>query len=133
VLHLAEYDIKLQHIPGKTNGRADALSRLPNYNQGEDDNEDVTILPDHLFVRLSLTEDEEPQNEKTLRPWVDPHNLQEVKGVWWKEGRRVVTGDLMYRRKVVHDHHDLPAYGHPGISCTTALTEHHYWWPRMRQ
>jgi hypothetical protein len=133
VLRLAEYDIELRHIPGKTNGRTDALSRLPNYNQGGDDNEDVTVLPDHLFVRLSLTEDEEQQDEKMLRPWVDPHNLREVDGVWWKEGRRVVTGDLAYRQQVVHDHHDLPAYGHPGISRTTALTERHYWWPRMRQ
>jgi hypothetical protein len=133
VLRLAEYDIKLRHIPGKTNGRADALSWLPNYNQGEDDNEDVTVLPEHLFVRLSLTEDKEPQDEKTLRPWVDLHNLREINGVWWKEGRRVVTGDLMYRRKVVHDHHDLPAYSHPGISRTMALTECHYWWPHMRQ
>jgi hypothetical protein len=33
----------------------------------------------------------------------------------------------------VHDHHDLPTYGHPGISHTTALTERHYWWPHMRQ
>jgi hypothetical protein len=133
VLRLAEYDIELWHIPGKTNGCTDALSRLPNYNQGGDDNEDVTVLPDHLFVRLSLTEDEEQQNKETLCPWVDPHNLREVNGVWWKEGRRVVTGDLTYRRQVVHDHHDLPAYGHPGISRTTALTERHYWWPRMRQ
>jgi hypothetical protein len=91
------------------------------------------VLPDHLFVRLSLTEDEERQNEETLRLWVDPHNLREVDGVWWKEGQRVVTGDLAYRRQVVHDHHDLPAYSHPGISRTTALTERHYWWPRMRQ
>jgi hypothetical protein len=53
--------------------------------------------------------------------------------VWWKEGRRVVTGDLAYRRQVVHDRHDLPAYGHPGISCTTTLTERHYWWPHMQQ
>jgi hypothetical protein len=133
VLRLAEYDIELRHIPGKTNGRADALSRLPNYNQGEDDNEDVTVLPDQLFVRLSLTEDEERQDEETLCPWVDSYNLQEIDGVWWKEGRRVVTGDLAYQRQVVHDHHDLPAYGHPGISRTTALTERHYWWPRMRQ
>jgi hypothetical protein len=133
VLHLTEYDIKLRHIPGKTNGCADALSRLPNYNQGGDDNEDITVLPDHLFVRLSLTEDEEQQDEKTLRPRVDPHNLREVDRVWWKEGQRVVTGDLAYRRQVVHNHHDLPAYGHPGISRTTALTEHHYWWPHMRQ
>jgi hypothetical protein len=133
VLRLAEYDIELRHIPGKTNGHTDALSRLPNYNQGGDDNEDVTVLPDHLFVRLSLTEDEEQQDEKMLRLWIDPHNLREVDGVWWKEGRRVVTGDLAYRQQVVHDHHDLPAYGHPGISRTTALTERHHWWPRMRQ
>jgi hypothetical protein len=133
VLRLAEYDIELRHILGKTNRCADTLSRLPNYNQGEDDNEDVTMLPEHLFVRLSLTEDKERQNEETLCPWVNPHNLREIDGVWWKEGRRVVTGDLAYRRQVVHDHHDLPAYGHPGISRTTALTEHHYWWPRMRQ
>jgi hypothetical protein len=59
------------------------------------------VLPDHLFVRLSLTEDEERQNEETLRPWVDPHNLREVNGVWWKEGWRVVTGDLAYQRQVV--------------------------------
>jgi hypothetical protein len=59
VLRLAEYDIELRHIPGKANGHADTLSRLPNYNQGGDDNKDITVLPDHLFVRLSLTEDEE--------------------------------------------------------------------------
>jgi hypothetical protein len=91
------------------------------------------VLPDHLFVRLSLTEDEEQQNEEMLCPRVDPHNLREVDRVWWKEGWRVVTGDLAYWRQVVHDHHDLPAYGHPGISRTRALTERHYWWPRMRQ
>ena len=133
VLRLADYDFELRHIPGKTNGCADALSRLPNYDQGEHDNENVTVLPEHLFARLSLTEDEEEQDEEVLRPWVDPHNLREINGVWWKDGRRVVTGDLTYRRQVVHDHHDLPAYGHPGISRTTNLTERHYWWPRMRQ
>ena len=133
VLRLAEYDIELRHIPGKTNGRADALSRLPNYNQGDEDNENVTVLPDHLFARLALAEDHEEQDEDILRPWVDPHNLREITGVWWKDGRRVVTGDLAYRRQVVHDHHDLPAYGHPGVSRTIRLVEHHYWWPQMRQ
>jgi hypothetical protein len=47
--------------------------------------------------------------------------------------RKVVTGDLAYRRHVVHNHHDLPTYGHPGIPHTTELTERHYWWPRMKQ
>ena len=46
-----------------------------NYNQGDKDNENVTVLPDHLFVRLSLAEDHEEQNEDILRPWINPHNL----------------------------------------------------------
>ena len=39
VLELEEYNIKLQHVPGKNNGRADALSRRPDYNQGTSDNQ----------------------------------------------------------------------------------------------
>jgi hypothetical protein len=31
VLKLSEFDIELRHIPGKSNGRADALSRRPDY------------------------------------------------------------------------------------------------------
>ena len=32
VLKLEEYNIKLQHVPGKNNSHADALSRRPDYN-----------------------------------------------------------------------------------------------------
>ena len=50
VLELEEYNIKLQHIPGKNNGCTDALSRRPDYNQGSEDNQDVTVLLDKLFI-----------------------------------------------------------------------------------
>ncbi len=50
VLELSEYNFEICHIPGKLNGRVDALSQQPGYNQGEDDNRDVTVLPDHVFV-----------------------------------------------------------------------------------
>jgi ribonuclease HI len=125
VLRLAEYDIELKHIPGKTNGRADALSRRPDYDQGSRDNENITVLPDSLFARAAHLDDgpinKEAQDEGELRPWVDPHGLRKVEEVWWKDGRRVVTGNADRRRQLVHDHHDLPAYGHPGISRTTDL------------
>jgi hypothetical protein len=75
----------------------------------------------------------EAQDEEELRPWVDSHGLRKVEEVWWKDGRRVVTGNAERRRQLVHDHHDLPAYGHPGISRTTDLVSRHYWWPRLRQ
>jgi hypothetical protein len=45
---LADYNILLQHWPGPQN-RADALSRRLDYDQGEEDNKEVTPLPSYLF------------------------------------------------------------------------------------
>ena len=88
-MELEEYNFKLVHIKGRGNGRADVLSRWPSYNQGEEDNEGVVVLPEHLFVRMAHTityEPEEPplQNETILRPWINSHNLKKIKGEWWK-------------------------------------------------
>ena len=56
VLELSEYDLEIYHIKGTLNSHADALSRRPDYDQGEDDNKDVVVLPDHLFVHASHLE-----------------------------------------------------------------------------
>jgi hypothetical protein len=47
---LADFNYELIHKPGATN-RADALSRNPAMKDGEHDNEEVTVLPDKLFVQ----------------------------------------------------------------------------------
>jgi hypothetical protein len=47
---LTDYDLELVHRPGAQN-KADALSRRPDYDNGQADNKDVTALPDTLFVR----------------------------------------------------------------------------------
>jgi hypothetical protein len=39
----------------------------------------------------------------------------------WKGQRKVITGDTETRCNIIKNHHDLPAYGHPGISRTTDL------------
>ena len=111
VLELSEYDLEIHHIKGTSNGRADALSRRLDYDQGEDDNKDVTVLPNHLFVRASQVqtweEEKTPalltvqdmtiddpiyqQDEDILKPWIDPHKLKHIEELWYKEGRRVVT------------------------------------------
>ncbi len=56
VLELSEYDFEICHLPGRLNGRADALSRCPGYDQGENDNKDVVVLPDRVFVRAAATQ-----------------------------------------------------------------------------
>ncbi len=74
VAELAEYNVVLRHIPGKANGRADALSRRPDYNQGTRDNENVTVLPDALFIRsLIINEPRCEQQMSVIRKWTDAH------------------------------------------------------------
>jgi hypothetical protein len=68
----------------------------------------------------------------TLKPWIDPHQLKQHQGVWYKDGSQVVTGDMKAKRSIIQLHHDAPIYGHPGISKTIQLTERLYWWPKMR-
>ena len=45
-LELAEYDFLIVHKPGTTMTKADALSRRPDYDKGENDNENVTLIKD---------------------------------------------------------------------------------------
>ena len=56
----------------KNNGRADTLSRRPDYDQDTADNQNVTVLPDKLFIRALASQDLE-QDEEVLKLWVDPH------------------------------------------------------------
>ncbi len=150
-LELSEYDFEIRHLPGRLNGRADALSRKPGYNQGKNDNKDVTVLPNHVFVRAGKTEQAPPlrkivtqeemepvdpvykQNEDLLKPWINAHQLKKVQGMWYKDGRRVVTGKIEHKRLFIQSHHNTPTYRHPGINKTYQLTSRRYWWPNMRQ
>jgi hypothetical protein len=73
------------------------------------------------------------QEESVLKPWVDPHQLKQHQGRWYKDDRQVVTGGIEAKRHIIRSHHDSPVYGHPGISKMVQLTERLYWWPKMRQ
>jgi hypothetical protein len=46
-----DYDFELVHIAEVKNGCADALSRCPDYNQGEEDNKKMVVLPPGFFAR----------------------------------------------------------------------------------
>ena len=132
VLELADYDYEIHHLKGKSNGRADALSRRPDYDQGERDNENITMLPQRVWARQTSAEIE-GQDESTIHHWIDPHHLKQIEGRWEKAGRKVITGDEEERRRLVRNHHDPPAYGHPGIQKTVDLVQRRYWWPTLKK
>jgi hypothetical protein len=58
------------------------------------------------------------QDESTLKPWIDPHRLKQHQGIWYKDGRTVITGNIQDKHEVICTYHDSPVYSHPGISKT---------------
>jgi hypothetical protein len=133
VLMLSKYNFEIRHIKGTSNGCADALSQRPDYDQGQNDNQNVNVLPEQVFARaIEVLLNPLKQDEETLKLWIDPHQLKQHQGIWYKDGCMVITGDVQDKREVIHVYHDSPVYGHPGISKTIQLTERHHWWPQMK-
>ena len=136
VLELSEFDIELHHIAGTTNGQADALSRHPDYDQGEEDNNNIMVLPDHLFIRTTVSVNYQPlksQDINILCPWINAHNLKENNGEWYKEGCKVGTEQVEVRWNIIRNYHDLSAFGHLGIERTIKLAQQFYWWPQLQK
>jgi len=48
-LALNKYDFDILYILGKTNIPPDTLSRLPGVDQGKEDNQQITVLPEQKF------------------------------------------------------------------------------------
>jgi hypothetical protein len=73
---LSEYNFEICHIKGTANGRADALSRRPDYDQGHEDDQNVTVLPEQIFVRaMEVLPGCTAQEESMLKPWINPHPM----------------------------------------------------------
>ena len=138
VVELSEYNIKLKSIPGRENGRADMLSRRPDYDQGEKDNQNVVVLPEEMFIQkggtISYIPEEPPQqDEGIIKQWAGTHDLKKINGEWWKGTCKVITGKGLEKHKIIQAYHDVPAYGHPGINRTKDLVGKYYWWPQLNQ
>ena len=65
VLELLEFNVELCHLAGTTDGQADAPSRHPDYDQGDENNKDEVVFPDHLFIRATVGVITNPQKVKT--------------------------------------------------------------------
>jgi Integrase zinc binding domain len=131
---MAEFDFELVYKPGTTN-KADHLSCRPDYNDGSLDNQDVTILPPHLFIHTSTVSDLEQLvlnaqlvNPDLLHLWASCFNLTETDSAWYHGSTLVIVEDNELRREVLSLYHDHRLAGHPGISKTLDLLTQDYWW-----
>jgi hypothetical protein len=104
-LDLQEYDYEILYIPGKENGPPDVLSWPPGADQGQNNNQGITVLPLEKFKIQTIA------NEGKV--WVPP--LKEVK---W--------GIL----NLVHNH---PTAGHLGWDESLQKVQERYYWLGMKE
>ena len=135
--------------------QSDALSRRPDHiPDGDTDNEDVTMLPDSLFVNLIDTElQQQIANSKTLDTNAaealkllledGPTELTDDLSDWTTEdlngkpmlfyqGRQYIPKDDNLQRQIVKQFHYPITAGHPGELATYIDMARFYWWPGMR-
>jgi hypothetical protein len=149
IVELMDYDVKLQHKPGKTMIPADALSRRHDHAVGIEEKEDIVALPEDLFIKLldldlrdavvtgqkddstaleALDRLQDPATQPTK--WRLEEGPNTSKCLFF-DGKMYVPDDLELRQKIVSDHHDIPVAGHPGALATTRSVRLSYWWPGM--
>ena len=148
---LQDYNLKLKHVPGKLHAAPDMLSRPPDADKGEEDNQNLTLLPPELFIRLldEPTEDTWINTEKRIaqeqkklphlmKKWAQRHSLTLVTSkttpnlkTWQTRGRPVIPPNELLKREIVALFHDRPTNGHPGRDQTIQGVTRVFWWPGM--
>jgi len=154
-LYLFRFDFTLKHIPGSKMGKANSLSRRPDWEVGiEKDNEDETLIkPEWMEARRAETVEiiidgvdllEEVKKSKVkddeVVKAVEEMKKAEVKvlrdkewreenGVMYKEGKVYMPKDEKLRAEIIRLHHDTPIGGHGGQWKTVELVTRNFWWP----
>jgi hypothetical protein len=135
---MGDYNLQLIHKPGIMN-KADLLSRHPDFDQSKADNEEVLVLPPHLFVN-AIEEEESLERlilsaqqgqEETLQCLREEVGIQSQGKGWYKDKVLVVL-DKGLRKKILEVYHDHISAGHPGILKTYQIVSKDFWWPQQR-
>ena len=150
---MQDYDFILKHIPGKTNTKADILSRKDQVNTKED-NKDVQLLKDKLWQQKTTAEiiimkgnkmREEGNILKKIRKNAtrEKEVVQALKkedsltweedGVVYMEGRIYVPNNKNIREEILKKNHDSVDVEHLGQHRMLELLKRTYWWPGLKE
>jgi len=154
-LYLSRFDFVLKHISGGKMGKADRLSRRPDWEVGiEKDNKEQMLVKKEWLeakrirvteviiegvdlldkVRKSKARDDEvvkaveEMKQAGVKMLRDEEWRQED-GLMLKEGKVYIPKDEKLRAEVIRLHHDTPVEGHGGQWKTAELVTRNFWWP----
>ena len=147
-LYLSHFDFELIHRPGRHSAKPDALSQRADHKQGEEDNQNQTLLgPELFYVDVTTTEaaaqlppgegDEfldrvrncADRDEAVVKALKELGTSRSLRGEEWSEEEGLILYcnkvfiplDPKLRHDIVKAHHDTPLTGHPGRWRTTEL------------
>jgi hypothetical protein len=152
---LAQYHFKLLHKPGRTHEKPDFLSRPPNLDKGEKDNENLILLPQQHFRSLyfvlrnaevttesfadtirhrlaSITPEKYDRTVIEKLAEKDKNYQDHEHGIITYQNRIYIPHDNDLRNEIIRLHHDTIAAGHPGRYKTHEMITRDYWWPRLQ-
>jgi len=133
-LYLSQFNFTLKHIPGKSMGKADGLSRRPDWQEGvEKDNEDQKLIKPEWIRGAKTMVEEEDLKERIKRAQEGDERVvkvvEELKragiktlkdkeweiedGIVMKEKRIYIPKEEL-RGEIIQLHHDTPVEGHKG-------------------
>ena len=137
-------------MPRKIHAAIDMLSRPPEVDKGEDNNTDITLLPEPIFVRLTDESDpkwtsieervrqEQQKQPQLMREWHDRYQLKFVKlamepsiHLWKHEGKVVFPPNDELKQDLLHLIHDKLTAAHTGQNWTIYTAKRVAWWPTM--
>lgn len=148
-LFLSQFDLQLRHVAGTKMIQSDTLSRLKHLNTEVKDNDNMTLLPNDMFVksidlelegriRTMLEKDQiitdtlKALKEGLLMPMnssLDDWSFEN--GVIYFRNKCYIPPNQDLQREVVRRYHNLRPMGHPGQFGTLELVRREYWWPGM--
>jgi len=147
-LYLSQFNFTLKHVPGKSMGKANGLSRRPDWQKGmEKDNKDQTLIKPEWIREMETLMQKEDLKERIKKAQEGDEKIvkavEELKkaGIktlrdkeWEVEDGIVMKKEKIYvpekdlRREIIQLYHDTPVGGHGGRWKTTELIGRNYWW-----
>lgn len=158
-LYLSQFKINLVVRPGRKNGKADALSRRPEYELAPDDplrlvNTRPLVNPvsaqdpdEHVISSISIAAGtfefldklrsalETDERARTLRTSLFSDTRREDTALWEEEEGLLTFKGLLYiptrdlQLEILRTRHDSKSAGHLGTTKTYDLIARDFWWP----
>jgi len=145
----------LKHVPGSKMGKADSLSRRPDWEIGvERGNKDETLVkPEWLEVRrtervevivegvdlLEKVRKLKVKDNKVVKAveemkragvkMLKDKKCREVDSIMYKKGKVYVPKDNILRAEIIRLYYDTPVGGHGGQWKIVELVTQNFWWP----